>query len=340
MPQALALLEDILANAKGDKDSYDKYVSLLLKVRQDNKTSQEANFSALQQYALYGEYNSLLNTLGETELLAGSPEMLTDMLKPFAELKHTIMYFGPMDIEPFKKLIAKEHKMADEPKNIVAEKKYEIQLTPQNEFFIAPYDAKNIYLMQLHNEGKQWNVESEPLVTLLNEYFGSGMHSIVFQELREARGLAYSASAWYYTPSFKEDSECYYTYIISQNDKMMDCINVFNNILDEMPQSENAFNVAKQALAKSLESRRSTRFSVLYKYLSNQYLGIDYDINEKIYNALPKLTLKDIVEFEKKNMAKKSHRYIILGNEKELDIKALEKIGSIKRLTTEQIFGY
>ena len=340
MPQALALLEDILANAKGDKDSYDKYVSLLLKVRQDNKTSQEANFSALQQYALYGEYNSLLNTLGETELLAGSPEMLTDMLKPFAELKHTIMYFGPMDIEPFKELIAKEHKMADEPKNIVAEKKYEIQLTPQNEFFIAPYDAKNIYLMQLHNEGKQWNVESEPLVTLLNEYFGSGMHSIVFQELREARGLAYQASAWYYTPSFKEDSECYYTYIISQNDKMMDCINVFNNILDEMPQSENAFNVAKQALAKSLESRRSTRFSVLYKYLSNQYLGIDYDINEKIYNALPKLTLKDIVEFEKKNMAKKSHRYIILGNEKELDIKALEKIGSIKRLTTEQIFGY
>ena len=198
---------DILANAKGDKDSYDKYVSLLLKVRQDNKTSQEANFSALQQYALYGEYNSLLNTLGETELLAGSPEMLTDMLKPFAELKHTIMYFGPMDIEPFKELIAKEHKMADEPKNIVAEKKYEIQLTPQNEFFIAPYDAKNIYLMQLHNEGKQWNVESEPLVTLLNEYFGSGMHSIVFQELREARGLAYSASAWYYTPSFQNGGQ-------------------------------------------------------------------------------------------------------------------------------------
>ena len=340
MPQALALLEELLANAKGDKDSYDKYVDMLLKLRQDNKTSQDANFSALQQYALYGEYNSWLNTLNEAELLAGSPEMLTDMLKPFTELKHTIMYFGPMDVEPFKKLIAKEHKMADEPKLVVAEKKYAIQQTPLNEVLIAPYDAKNIYLMQVHNEDKQWNVESEPVVTLFNEYFGSGMNSIAFQELREARGLAYQAFAWYETPGYLDYPEFYFAYAITQNDKMMDCIDVFNNIFNEIPQSENAFNVAKQALTKSLASRRTTRFAVLNKYLGNQYRGIDYDMNEKIYNALPNLTLKDIVDFEKQNMANKPYRYIILGNEKELDMKALEKIGPIKRLTTEQIFGY
>ena len=230
--------------------------------------------------------------------------------------------------------------MADEPKEAVAEKKYTKLETPENEIVIAPYDAKNIYLMQLHNENKQWTPESEPVVTLFNEYFGGGMNTIVFQELREARGLAYSASSYYNTPSKKDDPEWYYTMIISQNDKMMDCISVFNEILDEMPQSENAFNVAKQSLTKSLESRRTTRFAVLTKYLSNQYLGIDYDINEKIYNALPSLTLQSIVDFEKQNMAKKPYRYIILGNEKELDIKSLEKIGKIKRLSTEEIFGY
>ena len=31
---------------------------------------------------------------------------------------------------------------------------------------------------------------------------------------------------------------------------------------------------------------------------------------------------------------------MILGDEKQLDMKALEKIGPIKRLTTEEIFGY
>lgn len=340
MEQALALLEDIIGNAKGDKESYDKLVGMLIKAREDAKASQRSSFNALRQYAIYGPYNSQRNTLSEKELRAGTPDMLTDMLKPFGELKHTIMYFGPMDVEPFKELIAKEHKMADEPKEAVAEKKYTKLETPENEIVIAPYDAKNIYLMQLHNENKQWTPESEPVVTLFNEYFGGGMNTIVFQELREARGLAYSASSYYNTPSKKDDPEWYYTMIISQNDKMMDCISVFNEILDEMPQSENAFNVAKQSLTKSLESRRTTRFAVLTKYLSNQYLGIDYDINEKIYNALPSLTLQSIVDFEKQNMSKKPYRYIILGNEKELDIKALEKIGKIKRLSTEEIFGY
>ena len=39
-------------------------------------------------------------------------------------------------------------------------------------------------------------------------------------------------------------------------------------------------------------------------------------------------------------MANKPYRYIILGDEKELDMDALEKIGPIHRLTLEDIFGY
>ena len=48
----------------------------------------------------------------------------------------------------------------------------------------------------------------------------------------------------------------------------------------------------------------------------------------------------DIVNFEKQTMANKPYRYIILGDEKELNMEALEKIGPIKRLTTEEVFGY
>ena len=47
-----------------------------------------------------------------------------------------------------------------------------------------------------------------------------------------------------------------------------------------------------------------------------------------------------MVNFEKANMAGKPYRYIILGDEKELDMEALEKIGPIRRVTTEEIFGY
>ena len=126
----------------------------------------------------------------------------------------------------------------------------------------------------------------------------------------------------------------------SENDKMMDCIQHFNLILDTIPQSEQAFRIAKDALTKRLQSQRTTKFSLINAWLSAKRMGIDYDINKNIYAALPALQLSDIVRFEQQQMASKPYRYVILGDEKELDMEALGKIGPIRRLTTEEIFGY
>ncbi len=68
--------------------------------------------------------------------------------------------------------------------------------------------------------------------------------------------------------------------------------------------------------------------------------GMNCTLAEKIYYDLPSVTFDDIINFEKQNMANKTFKYLILGNEKELDMKALEKIAPIKRVTTEEIFGY
>ena len=142
------------------------------------------------------------------------------------------------------------------------------------------------------------------------------------------------------TPGKKEEKDFYIAYIITQNDKMMDAVNQFQIILNEMPASETAFKIAKDALTKQLASMRVTKSAVINAYLLAKRKGIDYDLNEKVYNELQGLTLQDIVNFEKEQMANKPCRYIILGDEKELDMEALGKIGPIKRLTTEEIFGY
>ena len=105
-------------------------------------------------------------------------------------------------------------------------------------------------------------------------------------------------------------------------------------------QSEEAFQIAKEALTKQLASQRTTKFDVINAWLSAQRQGFDFDINRKIYEQLPAVTLQDITRFEQQQMAHKAYRYIILGDEKELDMQSLEKIGPVKRLTTTDIFGY
>ena len=195
-------------------------------------------------------------------------------------------------------------------------------------------------MRMVHNELRPWQPEEAAVKALFNEYYGGGMNTVVFQEMREARGLAYNAYAAYVEPSYKDQKEYFFTHIITQNDKMMDCVRHFNLILDTIPQSDQAFRIAKDALTKRLQSQRTTKFGLINAWLTAKNLGIDYDENERIYNALPGLTLQDIVRFEQQQMARKPYRYIILGDEKELDMDALGKIGPIRRLTTEEIFGY
>jgi len=340
MPQALALLEDFLSHAKADQDSWTQLVDLLAKSREDNKKNQSANFTALRNYAIYGEYNPTRNILSVEQLRAANPQKFLDLISGLKNYEHTVMYYGPRSKKDLCKLITKTHKTAKKLMPVPAGKEYTEQLTPRNEVLIAPYEAKNIYMIQFHNEGKPFSLEEAPVRSMFNEYFGGGMNTIVFQELRESRGLAYSASARYNTPSRLNHPENYYTYIVSQNDKMMDCIKVFNSILDTIPQSETAFEIAKQSAMKSLQTARTTKFSILSSYYWAKKKGWDFDINERIYKALPSVTLQDIVNFEKKNMVGKTYKYVILGDEKELDMEALGKIGPVRRLSTEEIFGY
>lgn len=340
MGKAIALVEDLVKNAKPDQEAYNQYVDMVLKERADAKNVQSENFSALRNYAIFGEYNSTRNIMSESELRNTKPAELLAIMKDLRNMKHLVMYYGPESEKQVIATIDKGHKVAKKLKDVPVNKPYKRIAVTQNEVIIAPYEAKNIYMMQYTSEDHPCDYSRLPVISAFNEYFGGGMNSIVFQELREARGLAYSAFATYSFPSRKDDTESAYTYIATQNDKMTDCITEFNHLLDSIPQSEQAFDLAKKALRKQYATSRTTKTSVLWAYFNAQKKGIDFDPSQKVYEALPAIKLADVVNFEKANMAGKPYRYIILGDEKELDIKALEKIAPIRRVTTEEIFGY
>ncbi len=340
MPQAIALVDDLMANAKVDNEAYSRLVDLILKSRADAKNNQEQCFARLMEYGQFGPYNSYTNILSEKQLRDMNPAELLELAGGMRNMQHTVVYYGPMAQKEFSNAITKLHKTPKDLIDVPFGMDYMEQPTTETEILLAPYEAKNIYMVQYNNSERDWDPDHAATISMFNEYFGTGMNGIVFQELREARGLAYSAAAVYNQPSRVGHKEDAYTYIITQNDKMMDCVDEFNKLISDIPQSEAAFNLAKESLVKKLASSRTTRAGVLWSYIAAQERGIDFDINSKIYEALPKMYLFDIVEFEKENMAGKPYRYLILGDEKELDMERLQKIAPVRRVTLEEIFGY
>ncbi len=340
MPDALALLEDLLHNAKVDEEAYQQMVGLILKNRQDQKSEQRSCFTMLGQYALYGPHNAMRDNMTEQQLRETNPQELLDLLKNISQYEHQVLYYGPIAEEKLDGCLSDLHHTEKDMKPVPEGKPYELQTITEPEVIIAPYDAKNIYMRMFVNEGRQTNLDEHATIELFNEYFGGGMNGVVFQEMREARGLAYNAMAYYLTPAKKGQPEYFLTHIITQNDKMMDCVKQFREILDKMPASEAAFQIAKDALTKRLASQRTTKFGVIRAYISDKRQGFDFDVDKKIYEDLQNLTLQDITNFEQANIAGKTGRYVILGNEKELDMASLGQIAPIRRISLEEIFGY
>ena len=340
LPAALRLTEEILHHAKADKTSWNQFIDLIEKQQQDAKTNQMSNFSYLWDYSTYGAYNPTRNAIKTADLRKMDPQELVNLLGGLNNIEHTVAYYGPYSEKQLNALLAKEHKTAKKLAAVPEGKEYKMEEIKQNEIYIAPYDAKNIYLRSYQNTGKKSDVKDGALISLFNEYYGGGMNTIVFQELRETRGLAYNAGAAYYTPVRKDEKDYFMRHIITQNDKMMDCIHVFDEITDNLPQNEASFNLAKQNLMKSIQSRRVTKAGVINAYFNAKLMGIDYDVTKLYYEQLPSLTLQDITNFEKQNIVGKPYRMVILGDEKNLDMKSLEKIAPIKRLSQEEIFGY
>jgi len=340
MPEAMQLFEELLADAQVNAETYANLSSDIQKKRMDAKLNQGQNFNSLIQYAIWGPKSPHTNVLTTEELKNMNPQELVDRIHDINSYEHRILYYGPDNTKDLLGKLEKYHKVPDSFKPFPPETKFEQKKIEESEVLLAQYDAKQIYFTSVSNRGEKYNQEMEPTIRMYNEYFGSGMNSIVFQEMREARGLAYSAGAYLITPSKLKYPYIYRTFIATQNDKMIDAIKAFDDIINNMPESERAFNLAKDALTTRMRTERTTKSGVLWSYLYAKDLGRDTDGRKELFEKAQTLTLDEIKTLQKEWVKGRKYTFCVLGDEKELDLKSLAEYGPIKKLTKEEIFGY
>lgn len=340
MPAAMKLFEALLADAQVNKEAYTNLAADILKARTDAKLNQRQNFTRLMNYAQYGPQSPSTHMLSKEELEKMDPQELVDRIHRQNSYKHRILYYGPSSKKDLLNTIDQYHRVPETLLDIPQGNEFPYLATPETKILIAPYEAKQIYMAQVSNMGKKFEPEFEPSRELYNEYFGGGMNSIVFQEMRETRSLAYSAWAWLNQPRYLKYPYTIYTQIATQNDKMMDAIRTFNEIMNQMPESETAFKLAKDGLINRLRTDRIIKMDIIWSYIHAQDLGMDKDSRIKLYNDVQKMTLKDVVEFQKQWVKGRNYVYCILGDKKELDMEKLKEVGPVEELTQEQIFGY
>ncbi|MGV8828610.1 MAG: M16 family metallopeptidase [Breznakibacter sp.] len=340
MGEAMDLFESLLAEAVANPTVLANLKADIIKSRANAKLQQNANFSMLRQYMIYGSDNPSKNILSNQEIMSLTDEELLAKAKELTSFEHKVLYYGPKTKDELLADLEAKHRVPEKLTPLAESKRYPMAVTNESVVYIAPYDAKQIYMASYSNRGEKFDATQTPIINMYNEYFGGGMNSIVFQEMREARGLAYSAGAYIMEPRRLHEDYAFATFIATQNDKMMDAVSAFDMIINDMPASENAFKLAKEGIISRLRTNRITKSDILYTYLGAQELNLDYDINKDIFAKVPTFTLEDVKAFQENRIKNRTYCYAILGDESQLDMKAMSEKGKIIRLTTEDIFGY
>jgi predicted Zn-dependent peptidase len=166
------------------------------------------------------------------------------------------------------------------------------------------------------------------------------MSSIVFQEMRESKALAYSVYSTYTIPSDKDNSHYLMSYIGTQADKLADAMQGMTELLDVMPEAEANMNNAKEGIEQKIRTERLTKSRVLSEYENAQKLGVDYDLRKDVYNQVENFDMSSLQDFHNSHISSGTRVIMVLGSKDDLDLEVLQQYGEIKHLTLKDVFGY
>lgn len=338
MEKAMTLVEEVMAGVQPNDAVLSTLVERIIKSRTDNKTNQNAAFSAMNSYGMYGEEVLKEKTLSDAQLRAFTAKQLTDAIHNLFSYKHRVLYYGPLSLQEATAVVNKIHTVKP-TKEVPANKVFQPQATNENQVLFVDYNAKNTYVTE-YFRGASYNPTMVPNVNLFNEYFGGSMNAIVFQEMREKRSLAYNASSYYANNGRKDGYFFNRAIVITQNDKLLDALNAYEELFNDMPKAEANFKLAKDALIAGSRTARTTKFGIINAYLQCERMGWKEPLTKQNFKAYQKMTMDDLVNFQKQNIKGQTKTYLLLGKESEMDFNALSKFGKVKKLTLDQIFGY
>jgi len=338
--KGVELLEHVLANASPDQQAYDDYIDGILKKRADAKLNKSTIlWSGLFNYGKYGPENPFTNILSEEELKNISPQELTDLLKDIYAYEHRIFYYGSEDLANVTPVIEKYHNVPEVLKSYPEPLKFEEQKTDKSIVYFTDYDMSQVNIILLA-KGPGFDKELIPPARLFGEYFGGGLSSIVFQEIREARGLAYSAFSAFAIPPKLDESNFVFGFVGTQSDKMKEATDALLGLMNDMPKAQKQFDLARESIMKKIETERIIKTNIFWTLQRNLDRGIDYDIRKDVYDYVNTVDMDNFYAFFDEYIKGNNYSILILGSKDELDMNVLGQLGTVKELTLEELFNY
>jgi predicted Zn-dependent peptidase len=334
---ALALMLALVRDPQTDETTFAELKNTILQARADQRENPQAISQALYLYNRYGDQSPMLRALSSEQIRGVRIEEILSLIPQLLQYRHSISYTGSMPIERVSTLLRRHHQPGDELREPPPYRTQYTRSFQDNEVLLIHRETAQAQVRLEFPDGEY----DESLVVpaaLYNNYFGSGMSSVVFQELREARALAYSAAASYAQGS-RTDSETLMLGVIgTQNDKTVDALLAFIDLIDNMPQSSERFADALGSQVNRYRTASASARQIPGMVRSWERLGLNADPRPEQFTRLQEISFETVVQFQRQRVAGRAKLISIVGDTNRMDLEALAELGNVKVLNVDDVF--
>jgi predicted Zn-dependent peptidase len=303
------------------------------------KTRNESLQGALEEYMLYKDKSEYIDRPTMDEINEMTVSNLTGEFQRATDYEAEIHYVGALPIEEVYDILSKNLPLKQgEKASTSPEEKDRVDYAENTILFLPNNDAKQS-MIYFYIQGDDYKNEKDPYINAFNQYFGGGFNGLVMQEIREYRSMAYSAVGYYIKPDIENKKACFAGGVGTQADKTLDAIEVYIDLLANMPQYPDRISNIKNFLKETATVEKPHFRSASQTYQRWKLRGYTKSPAETNKEAIDNLTFDDIVKFYNENIKGRPVVIAIVGNPKMIDTKALEKYGKVVKLSASKIFS-
>lgn len=337
---SVRLLESLISQPNGDPEALKGLTNNVLKERENQLLDKRSIlFGGLANYAKYGKLSPATHVVKNKDLSTLTVDELLGYTRKLTSYPHKILYYGPAEMSQVAERLNTLHPVSPVLVQIPEPVKFAERETDSNRVYWVNYDMVQTELF-FQSKSVNYNPDLVVDATLYNEYMGGNMSSVVFQELRESKALAYSADGSYRMASEANKPNYLTSYIGCQSDKLPEAMKSMMAIMDDLPLVDNSFRLCKESIMNGVRSQRVTKSAILFAYLRARKLGIDQDLKARVFNELPGTTMDKLKAFHTQYIKGKKYHLALIGKKDRIDFASLRQFGPVTELKVEELFGY
>ena len=339
--ETIGVLSEFLQHVKYDRKK-------LKMIRDDAKVGEKAFFKssgeiadALFEYVQYGTKSQYLTKPSIKDLKQLRGRNLLNLFYRIQKVECNFHYCGKKSAsyisEKIRQYIPLEN--ITEASNIPVYREPIVYDKPLV-FFYDMYDVSQNILYSYQIGTPLTSQDDRVAARLFSEYFGGGMSSLIFQEIREFRSYAYQTSGGIQlTPFCQSDKpSTFVTHLSTQSDKTIDALTVLESLIHRMPAHPEKIGPIIQSVINQTNNEYPSFRDISTKIAKYKQVGHNSDPNKYLLQKIKDMDINDVIKFHEEHIKNKTLVYAMVGDSGKINMSKLSSFGDIIKVKKSDFY--